>query len=165
MVCTLGVELPAISLPAGLSLRPLASRDDYVRRDGIQALAFGRDDRYPEAWVGLERDALYRMDNDLVVEGDDEFLAFATVWPDERNGVGLFEPVGCHPDHRRQGLSTAVMIGGLRALERAGMSRAGMSRAVVYPDSDNAAAVALYQSCGFTLAATDWDYRRVLAPL
>ena len=49
------------------------------------------------------------------------------------------------------------MIAGLRALERA-----GMTRAVVYPRHDNTRAVALYESCGFAIAATDCDYRKVL---
>jgi ribosomal protein S18 acetylase RimI-like enzyme len=158
MVRTLGVELPDVSLPAGLSLRSLASRDDFLRRDRIQSLAFERTNPYERSWLGLERDALYRMEHDLVVEENGEFLAFATVWPDERNRVGLFEPVGCHPDHRGRGLATAVMIGGLRAL-----SVAGMTRALVYPDCANTAAVALYKSCGFETAAVDCDYRRELS--
>ncbi len=157
MVRALGGEHPEVPLPARLSLRSVASRGDYARRDRIQGLAFGRDEPNADAWVGLERDALYRMEHDFVVEGADEFLAFSTVWPDDRNRVGLFEPVACHPDHRRRGLATAVMIVGLRALERA-----GMTRAVVYPERNNTAAIALYGSCGFTLAATQLVYRRDL---
>jgi ribosomal protein S18 acetylase RimI-like enzyme len=52
------------------------------------------------------------------------------------------------------------MIGGLRAL-----SAAGMTRALVYPDCDNTAAVALYQSCGFETAAVDQDYRLDLSAI
>ena len=33
-----------------------------------------------------------------------------------------------------------------------------MTKAVVYPERDNTAAVTLYESCGFKLAATDFDY-------
>jgi ribosomal protein S18 acetylase RimI-like enzyme len=160
MMCALGGEHPEVSLPTGLSLRSVASRGDYTRRVRIEGLAFGRGEPSVDAWVGLERDALYRMEHDFVVERADEFLAFATVWPDDRNRVGLFEPVGCHPDHRRRGLATAVMVAGLHALERA-----GMTRAVVYPERDNTAAVALYRSCGFALAATQLVYRRVLTPV
>jgi len=160
MACALGGEHPAAPLPAGLSLRSVASRGDYARRNRIEGLALGRSDPYADAWVGLERDALYRVEHDFIVERADEFLAFATVWPDDHNRVGLFEPVGCHPDHRRRGLATAVMVAGLRALERA-----GMTRAVVYPERDNTAAVALYGSCGFSLAATQCVYRRDLTPV
>jgi GNAT superfamily N-acetyltransferase len=159
MVCALGAEYPEVSLPPVSCLRRISSRSDYARRDRIQALAFGRDESCEDAWVGLECDPLYRMEHDFVVEKGNEFIAFATVWPDDRNRVGLVEPVGCHPDRRRQGLATAVTVAGLRALERA-----GMTRAVVYPERDNTAAVALYESCGFTLAATDFDYRRELTP-
>ena len=160
MVCALGGEHPDVPVPAGMSLRSVASRGDYARRDRIQGLAFGRGDPYADAWVGLEHDALYRMEHDFVVERADEFLAFSTVWPDDRNRVGLFEPVGCHPDHRRRGLATAVIVAGLRALERA-----GMTRAVVYPERNNTAAVALYGTCGFTLAVTQFVYRRDLTPV
>ena len=160
MMCALGGEHPAVPLPAGLSLRSVASRGDYARRVRIEGLAFGRGGPFADAWAGLERDVLYRMEHDFVVEGADEFLAFSTVWPDDRNCVGLFEPVGCHPDHRRRGLATAVIVAGMRALERA-----GMTRAVVYPERDNTAAIAMYESCGFTLAATQFVYRRDLTPV
>lgn len=154
MECALEGKYAEAPLPVDRSLRSLASRVDYARRDRIQALAFGLDQPCAEAWLGLERDSLYRMEHDFVIEGSDEFLAFATVWPDDRNRVGLFEPVGCHPDHHRKGFATALIVAGLRALERN-----GMTSAVVYPESDNTAAVALYEACGFSLAATDFDYR------
>jgi GNAT superfamily N-acetyltransferase len=160
MMCALGGEHPEVPLPAGLSLRSVTSRGDYARRVQIEGLAFGRGGPFADAWVGLERDALYRMEHDFVVEGADEFLAFSTVWTDDRNRVGLFEPVGCHPDHRRRGLATAVIVAGLRALERA-----GMTRAVVYPERDNTAAIAMYESCSFTLAATQFVYRGNLTPV
>jgi len=157
MVCALGGEHPEVPLPAAMSLRSVASRDDFARRERIESLAFGRAVPSADAWSGLQRDALYQMEHDFVVERADEFVAFATVWTDDRNHVGLFEPVGCHPDHRRCGLGTAVMAAGQRAL-----ARAGMTEAVVYPERDNTAAVAFYESCGFKLATTDFDYRRGL---
>ena len=159
MMVELDRALPDPELPPSLSLRALAGPADYTRRDRVQALAFGREEENSAAFHGLERDELYRTEHDFVVEGETgEFLAFATVWPDVHNRVGLFEPVGCHPDHRRRGLATAVMRAGLRALQRA-----GMTRAVVYPESRNEPAVRLYRSCGFEPVGVDYDYRKEFA--
>lgn len=159
MMTDLGPSLPDPEVPPGLSLRTLAGSADYAKRDRIQALAFGRAHPNVQALRGLERDELYRSEHDFVVEDEaGEFLAFATVWPDERNRVGLFEPVGCHPDQRRRRLATAVMRGGLRALRRA-----GMKSAVVYPETSNEPAVRLYRSCGFEPVGVDCDYRKELA--
>ncbi len=89
MMCALGGEHPEVPLPAGLSLRSVASRSDYARRDRIEGLALGRGAPNADAWVGLERDALYRMEHDFVVERADEFLAFSTVWPDAVSMMSL----------------------------------------------------------------------------
>jgi hypothetical protein len=43
------------------------------------------------------------------------------VWPDDENGVGLFEPVGTRPEFRRRGLGTAVCMIGLQRLYEEGM--------------------------------------------
>jgi GNAT superfamily N-acetyltransferase len=67
-----------------------------------------------------------------------------TIWFDPVNAVGLFEPVGTHPDFQGKGLGKAVMAEGMRR-----MKAAGMRRAVVGFDPNNAAALALYTSLGF----------------
>jgi len=68
----------------------------------------------------------------------------STLWFDPINAVGLFEPVGTHPDFQAKGLGKAVMAEGLRR-----MKVAGMRTAIVGFDPSNAAALALYTSMGF----------------
>jgi predicted acetyltransferase len=68
-----------------------------------------------------------------------------TIWFDGVNGVGLFEPVGTHPDFQGKGLGKAVMAEGLRR-----MKAAGMTRAIVGFDPNNVAALALYTAMGFS---------------
>ncbi len=91
------------------------------------------------------RSPVYERERDLVAAAPDgRIAAFAIWWPDEVNGVGLFEPVGTHPDFQRRGLGRAVVRAGLRA-----MWARGLARAIVCSASDNPAAVALYEACGF----------------
>ena len=76
-------------------------------------------DRRTRVYKNVMRLPGYRMDLDLVaVTGGGEFAACCTCWLDSENRVGEFEPVGCHPDFRRRGLTRAVMFEGLRRLRR-----------------------------------------------
>ena len=65
--------------------------------------------------------------------------------------------MGCDPDHQRTGLTRAVLLEVLhqqRAL--------GATASVVYPESTNAPAGRLYESCGFRPVADDWNWLRTL---
>lgn len=79
------------------------------------------------------------------------------IWFDPLNGVGLFEPVGTHPDFQGKGLGKAVMAEGMRR-----MKAAGMRRAVVGFDPSNAAALALYTSMGFQASCYFAIYQKEL---
>jgi ribosomal protein S18 acetylase RimI-like enzyme len=57
---------------------------------------------------------------------------------------GYLQRVAVHPDHRRHGYGRAVVLDGLRWLQRR-----GATRALVNTQRDNVAALALYHSCGF----------------
>ena len=70
------------------------------------------------------------------------------------NLVGLFEPVETREDFRRLGLARAVMTEGLHR-----MRAAGMRTAQVEHDITNAAAAALYESLGFTVAYETAGFR------
>jgi ribosomal protein S18 acetylase RimI-like enzyme len=87
----------------------------------------------------------YRPELDLVVIGPGEAFATCTIiWFDEQNRIGVFEPVGCHPQYRRRGLTKAMMFEGMRRLQALGAERAFVASA-----HDNAASNHLYESCGF----------------
>lgn len=89
----------------------------------------------------------YRSELDLVVTAPDgSFAAYCIAWYDAANRIGVFEPVGCHPAHRRQGLTKVLLFEGMRRL--AGL---GARAAFVGTNGTNVAAAALYSSVGFQL--------------
>ena len=74
-------------------------------------------ERYLERFRKFMRSPVYDPDLDIVaVAPDGQIGAFCIVWMDPVNRVGLFEPVGTHPDFQRRGLGRAVMLEGLRRL-------------------------------------------------
>jgi ribosomal protein S18 acetylase RimI-like enzyme len=96
----------------------------------------------------------YRGSLDCVVEAPNgRFASSVLVWPDDENGVGLFEPVGTHPEFRRRGLGAAVCTFGLQRLHEEGMRRAVVC-------CDTAPACALYESIGFFRGGTITSYAR-----
>jgi len=98
----------------------------------------------------------YRRDLDFVAIGPDgKFVSCTNVWYDEELRVAEFEPVGCHPDHRRKGVTRALLLSALRHLRNL-----GTEQAIVYTSSENQAARALYESCGFRVIGHDWYYTK-----
>jgi len=97
------------------------------------------------AYRALPDSPFYRADLDLyVADPEGAPVAFTIVWYDDRNRTGLFEPVGCLPEHRRRGLAGALLREGLRRLREL-----GATHALVAQREGNAAAAALYESAGF----------------
>jgi mycothiol synthase len=69
--------------------------------------------------------------------------------------MGYFEPVGVHPDFHRKGLGKCLLFGGLRRLQSEGMTEAS-----VCAESDNPAAIRLYESVGFQKVKHLLTYRK-----
>jgi len=145
-------ELPAIQLPDGFTVQGVSNSDDGRLRAAVTHGAFSSH----EDWEGYAAEyaqfigsAVYDGARDLFVRAPDGRGASAcTIWFDPVNAVGLFEPVGTHPDFQGKGLGKAVMAEGMRR-----MKAAGMRRAIVGFDPTNAAALALYTSMGFRASA------------
>jgi predicted N-acetyltransferase YhbS len=87
-----------------------------------------------------------RKDLDLfVVAPNGEYAAFCTVWMDEQNGYGNFEPVGTHVEYQRMGLGRALLMEGFHRMAEYGATRS-------YMDSGNE----FYRRVGFR--PTDYSY-------
>jgi ribosomal protein S18 acetylase RimI-like enzyme len=153
-------ELPAVRLPEGFTVQGVRSAEDGRLRARVTHGAFKRpaDEWEHDAAVYQQfmSSAVYDGERDLFVRAPDGRGASAcTIWFDPVNAVGLFEPVGTHPDFQGQGLGKAVMAEGLRR-----MQAAGMRHAIVGFDPNNAAALALYTSMGFRASCYFAAYRK-----
>lgn len=70
--------------------------------------------------------------------------------------VGEIFVIGVDPDAHRAGLGRALVLAGLADLH----GRRGCETAMLYVAADNGAAIALYESIGFTISRTDTALRR-----
>ena len=172
--------LPPSAPPDGFVVREVAGEHEATARTMAQREAFANLDfdmpgrpagrRAPQAddamislrtrvYSNVMRLEGYRRELDIVVvAANGDVAACCTCWLDEDNRVGEFEPVGCHPDYRRLGLTRAAMLEGMRRLRSL-----GAEAAVVSTHPLNAPAMRLYESCGFTAVFHDPLYRKTYA--
>lgn len=146
----LTVAPPAPELPVGYRFRDMTGADvaTIEQRIGLHRVVWAPSVWTPEKHTRLMTAPNYRADLDLIaVAPNGDFAAYTIIWFDPELNLGTFEPVGCHPEYRRQGLTSAVMYEGLRRLRAL-----GAERAVVGSTHDNPASNGLYESCGFLLA-------------
>lgn len=145
----LTAPLPARrALPEGFFVRNLGGEAELEARVAAHRAAFAPSRMTVAKHRAVLAAPMYRPAFDLVVEApgwpaghegerDGElagyaaaqaqgplFAAFALVWYDEANRMGVFEPVGCRPQFQRRGLASAVITEGLHRLRDAGATHA-----------------------------------------
>jgi mycothiol synthase len=145
----MSMPIPEGPVAEGYTVRSLGGVEELPARSLVSWQAFHpdeSDDAY-EGWrwyYNIQRCPLYRRDLDIVaVAPGGELAAFCTIWFDDANRTGAFEPVGTAPGHQRRGLAKALMSEGLRRLKRLGATLA-------FVGSWNEATHTLYSSMGFT---------------
>ena len=100
----------------------------------------------------------YHRDLDVVAVTQDGIVAsYENGWIDQVNRTGDFGPVGALPAHRRQGLTRAVLLEGLRR-----MQALGMDRVCVSTGESNTPALRLYQSLGFEIVNRYFAYAKMV---
>lgn len=161
LTCSLTGQLPKSAITAGYIVRTSAGERDALGRARAQYGAFGSTlplEIYVERFRKFMQSPAYNPEFDVVaVAPDDQISAFCMIWPDPVNKVGLFEPVGTHPDFQRRGLGKAVMLEGLRRLQAL-----GMTKACVNTDARNLPAIKLYEAVGFRIVDIFKTYRKDL---
>ena len=154
-IATTNVARP--STPRGYAIRELRS-DDVASRVRSFNAAFPGEELSVDAYRALRGSSPYISRLDVVAATpSSEVAAFATLWFDPHNAVVQIEPAGCHPDHRRLGLTRAVILQALRwSVEL------GATQALVRHVSTNVAAQALYESCGFTTVCEQTGFAKTM---
>jgi ribosomal protein S18 acetylase RimI-like enzyme len=137
-------RMPAPQLPEGFVIRSVLDEDDVDKRRIAKAIAFGGS-YAPSDWAPafayreMQRAPDYREDLDLfVVAPNGDYASFCTIWIDEKNAYGNFEPVGTHAEYQGMGLGRALLMEGFRRMAQRGVTRS-------YMDSGNE----FYRKVGF----------------
>jgi ribosomal protein S18 acetylase RimI-like enzyme len=148
---SLADPIPAPPLPVGYTVRPVAGEREVQKRATASHGAFGSKLPFEQYWpryLSFMQSPAYEAGRDMVVVAPGErFAAFCIYWLDPVNRVGLFEPVGTHPDFQRQGLGKALLLESLRR-----MRERQTNTAIVCAEVGNARALRLYESVGFHAA-------------
>jgi mycothiol synthase len=165
-------SVPAPVLPEGFTIRSVAGSAEAEMRAALQRDAFfpGGSKTYEEGT--LRQLAVMKMPHydpqlDLMVMAPDGTPAAGCIcWEDPVNRVGLFEPVGTRPQFRRQGLATALMLGGLQRLRERGMQAAlviGAHPGKEENSTEFTSSRFVYEAVGFQLLRRIYTYHKVFA--
>jgi ribosomal protein S18 acetylase RimI-like enzyme len=158
MLRSLNEPIPESVLPAGCQVRAvIADAGEISNRAAAQREVWHpwtvgnvSDDDYAR----FMRLPGYHRDLDVVaVTPDGVIAAYVNGWIDPLNRIGDFGPVGARPAYRRQGLTRAVLLEGLRRMQARGMDRVCVSTGV-----SNTPALRLYESVGFKIVNKYLDY-------
>ncbi|MBN2304839.1 MAG: GNAT family N-acetyltransferase, partial [Anaerolineae bacterium] len=149
-------------LPAGYQVRAVAETGEISRRAAAQREVWHpwtvgdvSDDNY----ACFMRLPGYHRDLDVVaVTPEGDIAAYVNGWIDPVNRIGDFGPVGACPAYRRQGLTRAVLLEGLRRMQAHGMDRVCVSTGI-----SNIPARRLYESIGFKIVNNYLDYGQTAA--
>ncbi len=144
-------------LPEGFTIRAVIGEQEADAVGHLHSSAFSS--HWPTGeYLKVMRTPGFSLDHELVVVAPDGHLAaFLVYWIDPVSKSGLFEPVGCHQDFRRSGLTRALMYEGMRHMLMQGMTTAIVTHE---PAEKNPAAAALYRSVGFKVKLTITDFRK-----
>ncbi|MDQ2713301.1 MAG: GNAT family N-acetyltransferase [Chloroflexota bacterium] len=164
--------VPAPVLPTGFVIRPIVGEAEAEMRAALQRDAF-----LPKGSKTYEEGTLrqlavmkmpqYNPQLDLMVMAPDGTPAAGCIcWVDPVNRVGLFEPVGTRPQFRRQGLATALMLGGLQRLRERVMQAAlviGTHPGKEEKSTEFTSSRFVYEAVGFQLLRRTYTYHKVFA--
>jgi ribosomal protein S18 acetylase RimI-like enzyme len=149
--------LPPIELEPGYSIRPAGGIVEAGEIAEIHSAGFGSEwteEMYRKVMLSPGYDPTREL---LVVAPDGSFAGFCVLWFDRATGLGLFEPLATHPDHRRIGVGRALLAAGMHE-----MKDARLDTATVMYEEANPGSSALYRSLGFmpTWRILDWHKAR-----
>ncbi|MFN8411249.1 MAG: GNAT family N-acetyltransferase [Anaerolineales bacterium] len=136
------------ALPDGFSLRFSRGPQDARLRSVASHASFKAKkpfEEYLPRTLNFMQSPVYVPEHEIfVTAADGQVASFCVIWTDTLTQSGLFEPVGTHPAFQGKSLGKSLLFEGLRRLKLEGMNEAS-----VCVNSDNPAAIRLYESVGF----------------
>jgi len=142
----LEASIPDTLVPAGYTLRSMGTIEEHPARCLASWRAFHSDEpqhAYDNDWSwyqNLQSAPLYRRDLDIVaVAADGDIAAFSTIFYDDFTRSAVCVVVGTACGHWQRGLGKAVLLEGMRRLQRLGCTR-------VFATAHDEPADALYRS-------------------
>ena len=146
---------PPPVLPPGYTIRAVQGVAEVEKRVAVQRAAFESTWMTAERHDRVRRSPTYRPELDIVVvTPDGEFAAFALLWYDAANRLGVFEPLGVAVAYQRLGLGRALMAEGLRRLAALGARVACVETGVEHQPARR-----LYEASGFTVLDIDHAWK------
>ena len=157
MLRSLDEPIPESTLPTGCQVRAVAEAGEISNRAAAQREVWHpwtvgnvSDDDYARF---MRLPGYYRDLDVVAVAPDGVIAAYVNGWIDPVNRIGDFGPVGARLAYRRQGLTRAALLEGLRRMKGRGMGRMCISTGV-----SNTPAIRLYESIGFKIVNQYLDY-------
>lgn len=152
-------EVPTIDPPAEVSIRTFRPGTDDAAWVSLNAAAFAT---HPEQGRWTADDLRQRMaepwfdaDGFFLAERNGKVVGFHwTKVQQSDSAIGEIYVLGIHPDAHRLGLGKALASVGLRYLRDR-----GLTHAMLFVESDNVAAIRLYERLGFSHTESDVMYR------
>lgn len=154
---SLGEQLPAAVLPAGVSVRTFQPGKDDVAWLALNTLAFAH---HPEQGLWTAEDLARRQLQHwfdpagfFIAERDTRMVGFH--WTKIHGDLGEVYVLGVDPREQGGGLGRALTIIGLEHLRRK-----GIEQSMLYVDEVNTPAIGVYERLGFTHWLTDIRFSR-----
>jgi GNAT superfamily N-acetyltransferase len=121
-VRSLSEPIPAPHLPPGYAFARVADLPNLEGRVATEREAMPWSPATVSMYLATQQAPDYCADLDLAVIGPaGDVAAFCCFWPELESGIGVVEPIGCHPLHQRKGLGTALLYEGMRRLKTIGV--------------------------------------------
>ena len=158
-------EIPEMPLPNGFEIRRIEASDRVMHRRVWEAAALAFANSYGEQaqtenqyerWLTSDEfdPPLWRV----AFHGDDiaaQILNYLGDPEPDGSRTGWTESISTQPEFRRRGLARALLAESLRTVRDAGATKAALGADSLNPNQ----AQSLYESMGFEVVSTTYDYR------
>lgn len=160
MMRSLDEPIPPSRVPDNYQVREVSETGETSNRASVQrevwhpwSVGNVSDDDYLRF---MQLPGYYRELDIVSVAPNGVIVAYVNGWIDSLNKIGDFGPVGALEAYRRQGLTRAALLEGLRRMKAHGMNRVCISTGV-----SNVPAKQLYESIGFKIVNRYLDYEKL----